>query len=192
MATPLHRFAKSTSINSSTNKTNKTMNATSQRTNAQPNPLAPSAQDAAIAVASKDQVQEFQTILQEIEGDWAEIKNLPVLREGLADENSQLKAAPPPPNVALSDWHGNCPSGPHGCHPVFGSIAMSAGFSHKWPSFSFAWLESHKLGGGVGLPRESKSIVASSQFSPDQGVVEFARAEDTWGLSPTLGRRGSR
>jgi len=71
-----------------------------------------------------------------------------------------------------------------GATPAFGSIAMSVGFSEKSPSFSFASLESHKIGGIVRLPREidEQSIVAMGQFLARYGAVEFARAEDTWGF----------
>lgn len=71
-----------------------------------------------------------------------------------------------------------------GARPAFGSIAMSAVFGEKAPGFSFASLESHKVGGIVRLPREldEQSIVAMGQFLARYGAVEFARAEDTWGF----------
>jgi HK97 family phage major capsid protein len=71
-----------------------------------------------------------------------------------------------------------------GTRPAFGSIAMSAPFSEKSPTISFASLESHKIGGIVRLPREldEQSIVSMGQFLARYGAVEFARAEDTWGF----------
>lgn len=71
-----------------------------------------------------------------------------------------------------------------GTRPAFSSIAMSAAFTEKLPTITFASLESHKLGGIVRLPREidEQSIVAMGQFLARYGAVEFARAEDTWGF----------
>jgi HK97 family phage major capsid protein len=71
-----------------------------------------------------------------------------------------------------------------GARPAFGSIAMSAAFSEKSPTVTFASLESHKIGGIVRLPREidQQSIVALGQFLARYGAVEFARAEDNWGF----------
>ena len=71
-----------------------------------------------------------------------------------------------------------------GTRPSFGSIAMSAPFTEKLPTVTFASLESHKIGGIVRLPREidEQSIVAMGQFLARYGAVEFARAEDTWGF----------
>src|SRR5207245_5718695 len=71
-----------------------------------------------------------------------------------------------------------------GTRPSFGSIAMSAAFSEKSPTVTFASLESHKIGGIVRLPREidEQSIVAMGQFLARYGAVEFARAEDNWGF----------
>lgn len=71
-----------------------------------------------------------------------------------------------------------------GTRPAFGSIAMSAPFTEKSPTLTFASLESHKIGGIVRLPREidEQSIVAMGQFLARYGAVEFARAEDTWGF----------
>jgi len=71
-----------------------------------------------------------------------------------------------------------------GTRPAFGSVAMSAAFSEKSPTVTFASLESHKIGGIVRLPREidEQSIVAMGQFLARYGAVEFARAEDTWGF----------
>src|SRR5436190_11403017 len=71
-----------------------------------------------------------------------------------------------------------------GTRPAFGSIAMSAAFTEKSPTVSFGSRESHKIGGIVRLPREieEQSIVAMGQFLARYGAVEFARAEDTWGL----------
>ncbi len=71
-----------------------------------------------------------------------------------------------------------------GARPAFGSIAMSALISEKAPAFSFASLESHKIGGIVRVPREldEQSVVALGQFLARYGAVEFARAEDTWGF----------
>jgi HK97 family phage major capsid protein len=71
-----------------------------------------------------------------------------------------------------------------GLRPAFGSIAMSAPFTEKSPSVTFASLESHKVGGIVRLPREidEQSIVLMGQFLARYGAVEFARAEDTWGF----------
>src|SRR5205814_4579324 len=40
-----------------------------------------------------------------------------------------------------------------GTRPAFGSVAMSAAFSEKSPTVTFASLESHKIGGIVRLPR---------------------------------------
>jgi HK97 family phage major capsid protein len=71
-----------------------------------------------------------------------------------------------------------------GTRPAFGSIAMSAPFPEKSPTVNFASLESHKLGGIVRLPREidEQSAVAMGHFLARYGAVEFARAEDAWGL----------
>lgn len=71
-----------------------------------------------------------------------------------------------------------------GTRPAFGSIAMSAAFTEKSPTVTFAALESHKIGGLVRLPREidEQSIVPMGQFMARYGAVEFARAEDTWGF----------
>ena len=71
-----------------------------------------------------------------------------------------------------------------GTRPAFGSIAMSAAFTEKSPTITFASLESHKIGGIVRLPREidEQSIVPMGQFLARYGAVEFARAEDTWGF----------
>jgi HK97 family phage major capsid protein len=71
-----------------------------------------------------------------------------------------------------------------GTRPAFGSIAMSAAFTERSPSVTFASLESHKVGGIVRLPREldEQSVVAMGQFLARYGAVEFARAEDTWGF----------
>ena len=71
-----------------------------------------------------------------------------------------------------------------GTRPAFSSIAMSAAFSEKSPTVTFASLESHKIGGIVRLPREidQQSIVALGQFLARYGAVEFARAEDNWGF----------
>ena len=84
-----------------------------------------------------------------------------------------------------------------GTRPSFGAIAMSAAFTEKSPTVSFATLESHKLGGIVRLPREidEQSVLPMGQFLARYGAVEFARAEDTWGFladgSPTYdGVRG--
>ena len=79
---------------------------------------------------------------------------------------------------------GTCRPARMGTRPAFGSIAMSATFTEKSPTISFASLESHKIGGIVRLPREidEQSIVAMGQFLARYGAVEFARAEDTWGF----------
>lgn len=71
-----------------------------------------------------------------------------------------------------------------GTRPAFESIAMSGAFAEKKPTFSFASLESHKIGGYVLVPREleEQSIVNMGQFLARYGAVEFARAEDTWGF----------
>jgi HK97 family phage major capsid protein len=71
-----------------------------------------------------------------------------------------------------------------GTRVAFGSIAMSAPFVEKSPTFGFASLESHKIGGVVRLPREidEQSIVAMGQFLARYGAIEFSRAEDTWGF----------
>src|SRR6185503_11530113 len=72
-----------------------------------------------------------------------------------------------------------------GSRPAFGSIAMSAAFSEKSPTVTFASLESHKIGGIVRMPREidEQSIVAMGQFLARYGAVEFARVEDNWGFN---------
>ncbi len=69
-----------------------------------------------------------------------------------------------------------------GVRPAFGSIAMSSPFGEKSPTFNFASLESHKLGGIVRVPREldEQSVVAMGRFLTRYGAVEFARAEDQW------------
>lgn len=71
-----------------------------------------------------------------------------------------------------------------GTRPAFGSIAMSGAFGELVPTVTFASLESHKIGGIVRLPREidEQSIVAMGRYLVNYGVVEFARAEDTWGF----------
>jgi HK97 family phage major capsid protein len=71
-----------------------------------------------------------------------------------------------------------------GARPAFGAIAMAAPFTEKSPAFSFASLESHKIGGIVRLPREldEQSIVSLGHFLARYGAVEFARAEDTFGF----------
>jgi HK97 family phage major capsid protein len=79
---------------------------------------------------------------------------------------------------------GTCRPARMGTRPAFGSIAMSAAFTEKSPTVTFASLESHKIGGIVRLPREidEQSVVAMGQFLARYGAVEFARAEDTWGF----------
>jgi len=71
-----------------------------------------------------------------------------------------------------------------GTRPAFASIAMSGAFTEKKPTFEFASLESHKIGGYVLMPREleEQSVVNMGQFLARYGAVEFARAEDTWGF----------
>ncbi|HVV01855.1 MAG TPA: phage major capsid protein [Verrucomicrobiae bacterium] len=71
-----------------------------------------------------------------------------------------------------------------GARPSFGSIAMSAAFTEKSPTLTFASLESHKIGGIVRVPREidEQSVVAMGHFLARYGAIEFARAEDTWGF----------
>src|SRR5439155_13254677 len=71
-----------------------------------------------------------------------------------------------------------------GTRPAFTSVAMSAAFTEKSPTITFASLESHKIGGVIRLPREidEQSIVPMGQFLARYGAVEFARAEDTWGF----------
>ena len=71
-----------------------------------------------------------------------------------------------------------------GTRPTFGSVAMSAAFTERSPTITFASLESHKIGGVVRLPREidEQSVVAMGQFLARYGAIEFARAEDTWGF----------
>ena len=71
-----------------------------------------------------------------------------------------------------------------GTRPSFGSIEMSALVPEKKPTFTFASLEPHKLGGVVIVPTELEegSIVALGQYLARYGAVEFARAEDTWGF----------
>ncbi len=71
-----------------------------------------------------------------------------------------------------------------GTRPQFASIALSGAFGELSPTITFASLESHKIGGIVRVPREieEQSIVPMGQFLARYGAVEFARAEDTWGL----------
>src|SRR5204862_5783761 len=71
-----------------------------------------------------------------------------------------------------------------GTRPTFCSVAMSAAFSEKSPTITYASLESHKIRGIVRLPREidEQSIVRMGQFLARYGAVEFARVEDTWGF----------
>src|SRR5258706_8192010 len=71
-----------------------------------------------------------------------------------------------------------------GTRPAFGSVALSAAFTEKSPTITFASLESHKIGGIVRLPREidEQSVVATGNFLARYGAVEFARAEDAWGF----------
>src|SRR5262245_23231166 len=40
---------------------------------------------------TEDQIKEFQTILSEMKGGWAELRGLPTTCKGLQDENAQLK-----------------------------------------------------------------------------------------------------
>lgn len=72
-----------------------------------------------------------------------------------------------------------------GARPAFGSIAMSAAFGEKSPTFTFASLESHKVGGLVRLPREldEQSIVPFGRFLSRYGAIEFARLEDNWAFN---------
>jgi HK97 family phage major capsid protein len=42
-------------------------------------------------VLTEDQIKEFQTILTEMKGGWAELRSLPMTCKGLQDENAQLK-----------------------------------------------------------------------------------------------------
>ena len=69
-----------------------------------------------------------------------------------------------------------------GDRPAFGSIAMSQPFDEKRPTFGFASLEPHKIGGIIIVPREIQdlSIVKLGQFLAMYGATEFARAEDLW------------
>jgi len=71
-----------------------------------------------------------------------------------------------------------------GNRPQFASIALSGAIPEGSPTITFAALESHKIGGLVRVPREieEQSIVPMGQFLARYGAVEFARAEDTWGL----------
>src|SRR5713226_10212187 len=71
-----------------------------------------------------------------------------------------------------------------GARPQFASIPMSAVIPEGSPTITFASLESKKIGGVVRVPREieEQSIVPMGQFLARYGAVEFARAEDTWGL----------
>jgi len=71
-----------------------------------------------------------------------------------------------------------------GNRPQFASIALSGVIPEGSPTITFAALESHKIGGLVRVPREieEQSIVPMGQFLARYGAVEFARAEDTWGL----------
>jgi len=79
---------------------------------------------------------------------------------------------------------GTCRPARMGARPAFASIAMSAVIGEKAPAFSFASLESHKVGGIVRVPREldEQSMVPLGRFLARYGAVEFARAEDTWGF----------
>ncbi len=247
--------------------------------------LLPSACALALApvVLTEDQVQEFQSILGELQGGWAELKALPATCQSLQDETTQLRQhvsdvrrllaarslAPARARIAgqvsdgcaaelaarfvvhcaksdklealcsasaqrdaliefarqtlnistraaltanevplpaqyggeirelISDFGvvrrrmspypiglGAAKPARMGIRPAFGSIAMSAAFGEKAPGFSFASLESHKVGGIVRLPREldEQSIVAMGQFLARYGAVAFARAEDTGGF----------
>ena len=71
-----------------------------------------------------------------------------------------------------------------GARPQFASVALSGAIPEGSPTITFASLESHKIGGLVRVPREieEQSIVPMGQFLARYGAVEFARAEDTWGL----------
>ena len=240
-------------------------------------------QDTPVNILTDEQIQEFQAILGEMKGGWAELKGLPVACKALQDENTQLKqhmtdvrrlmvaragysararsaglvsddcaqhlsahfilhcersgklealaslpaqrdtllgfareslgvtakAALTTSDIPLPTEYGGeirelisdfgvvrrrmapYPIGMGtarparmGTRPAFGSIAMSAAFSEKSPTVTFASLESHKIGGIVRLPREidQQSIVALGQFLARYGAVEFARAEDNWGF----------
>ena len=46
---------------------------------------------AAPIVVTEDQIKEFQGILGELKGGWADLKNLPATFKSLQDENAQLK-----------------------------------------------------------------------------------------------------
>src|SRR4029077_4078871 len=67
-----------------------------------------------------------------------------------------------------------------GTRPAVNSVAMSAAFTEKSPTVTFASLESHKIGGIVRLPREidEQSIVPMGHFLARYGAIEFARSED--------------
>lgn len=69
-----------------------------------------------------------------------------------------------------------------GTRPAFGAIAMSALVPEKSPSFTFASLESHKIGGSIKMPREidEQSIVPMGRFIARYAAVEFARTEDNF------------
>lgn len=64
----------------------------------------------------------------------------------------------------------------------FGSIAMSAVFTEKNPSYGHATLEPHKVGGIVITPRElhEHNVVDIGQYLAKLGAAAFAKAEDTW------------
>src|SRR2546422_5053063 len=67
-----------------------------------------------------------------------------------------------------------------GNRPAFGSIAMSAAFSERSPTVTFASLESHKIGGIVRLPREidEQSVVAMGQFLARYGGFPDSMSKD--------------
>ena len=48
-------------------------------------------QDKPVNVLTDEQIQEFQMILGEMKGGWAELKGLPTACKSLQDENTQLK-----------------------------------------------------------------------------------------------------
>jgi HK97 family phage major capsid protein len=71
-----------------------------------------------------------------------------------------------------------------GSRPAFGFVAMAAPFPEKKPSYEFATLAQHKVGGIIVIPREieEQSALNIGQFLMRYGAVEFARIEDNIGF----------
>jgi hypothetical protein len=70
-----------------------------------------------------------------------------------------------------------------GTRPSFASVAISAAFTEKSATLTFASLESHKIGGIVRLPREidEQSVVAMGQFLARYGALVWTDVLTAYG-----------